>query len=340
MTKACNRAQSEQIPRQAMVEGGDCIVCMAEKPDGSPLEVIQVIEGIAHHREDERIDLPFLMVVHNSHRTEAARLRVVHRASVTASLRRFRFHASQSSAVEGWEGRDPRHKQMMDTLRALYAGRLHENPDEPGTALFWGRMNCLGVHQKAIKLSLNGPDGCFGDTDELSLPPEFPQEETPSYCSFLLPPVAPRQTELFVLWLTLEGKSYRRLIGDSGIFTVDSCTRLLRQIKAFDLEVASAKGRDFYYQYIEPKKSLISPAAYDVVILQGEMGDPIAVEDGSICILQVQPEIEHLARQVLWFFGQPDEFYLILRYESAETWKPATTGFVVSQTSPGLVTSR
>jgi hypothetical protein len=314
------------------VGGGDCVICVKQDPNWPALEVSQVIEGLAHHRAEERVDIPILMVVRNPGDTPIA-LRVAHRAFVMASLKRFRFRPERSG-VKGWEDQDPYKKRLMDVMRGLYAGRLQENPDKPGTALFHRRVNCLVAQQEPETLSLDGPDGCFLQKDELDPPPQFAQAETPSFCSYLLPPVAPRQAELFVLWLTLEGPSYRRLVGKGGTFTVDSHTRLLRQIKAFDVDLASDAGKDFYHRHVEPDQAIITSAAYDIVIFQGDLGDPIAVEAGSICILQVQPDDKSLAEKVLWFYGQPEEFYLVLRYESASTApKPATNGFVVGNRS-------
>ena len=328
MTNACSRPRGDERKSRQAVGGGDCIICVKERPDGPALEVLQVVEGMSHRREAKRVEIPILMVVRNPHK-EAAAMWVVHRAEVTASLKRFRLPDENSSGVEGWEERDSHKKPLMDMVRSLYAGRLCDNPGEPGTALFWCRENCLGVAQTATKLSLKGPSGCFDKTDEIPLDPKFQQGERPSYCSFLLPSVAAGQTDIFVLWLTLEGESYQRLIGDRGVFTVDSYTRLLRQIEAFDLEDATDEGNEFHRQHMEPDGAIIAPAAYDIVIFQGELGTPISVETGSICILQVQPEDKLLAEQVLWFYSQPEEFYLVLRYESATAPKPAANGFVV-----------
>jgi len=325
MTRACNSAGDEQELRQAVGGNGDCVICLREKPGGDALNVIQVIEGMSHDRKKKRVDIPLLMVVHNPHDTAVA-MRIVHRAFVTASLKRFHF---DSSGGENWEDHDPRKKQMMDVLRGLYAGRLWRH-EKTGIPLFLRRINCLGLRQKADELSLEGFNKYFTEKGEYDLEPEFPQDKTPSYCSYLLPTVAPKQIELFVIWLTFDGESYERLIGDNGIFTVDSYTRLLRQIKAFDLDLASPEGRKFYHNHIESDNSIIAPDAYDIVIFQGDQDAPIAVEAGSICILQVQSDKEHLSKQSLWFYGQPEEFYLILRYESAAAPKPASNGFVIS----------
>lgn len=314
----------------ACAGGGDCIVCVRQEPGGPGLDVLQVIEGLAHHRVDERVDIPMLMAVRNPGTTRVA-MRVVHRAFVKASLKRFRFRAPCSAAKDGWEDRDPYKKRLMSVMRSLYAGRLRKNPDKPGTALFHARVNCLRARQEAEVLSLDGPGGCFSKQDEVDLSPEFDQGEVPSFCSYLLPPVEPGQGELFVLWLTLEGDSYRRLVGDGRLFTVDSYSRLLRQIKAFDVPEAPDEGKKLHRDHVQPDQAIIAPAAYDIVIFQGNLGDPIAVEAGSICILQVQPEDEHLAEKVLWFYGQPEEFYLVLRYESVGEAKPATNGFVVGK---------
>jgi len=342
MTKPCNRPGDRPISRQAVNGthgvGGDCVICVKENPDDPDLDVLQIVEGMAHRQEDERVEIPLLMIVRNPWDIPLA-MRVIHRGLVKASLKRFCFSDRKTSDDEGWENRDLRKKQMMDTLRGLYAGRLCANPDGSGTALFHRRVNSLGLRQKPDTLFLDGPDQCFikKKKDEISIRSEFPQGSKPSFCSFLLPPVAPKRMELFVLWLTLEGKYYRELIGDTGIFTVDSHTRLIRQIRTTDIKNASPEGQEFYSQYVEPDKTwsyprtILNPAAYDIVILQGDMSDPIIVEAGSICILQVRPEKKSLKKQALWFYGQPDEFYLVLRYEEKSAWKPPTSGFIITQ---------
>jgi len=349
MIEACNSAEDKHNARRAG-GGGDCIICVKKEPDDLPLDVIQVIEGMAHHRENKCVDIPILMVVHNPHDKPIA-MRIVHRAFVRASLKRFRFHDEKSSENESWESRDPRKKQMMDVLRGLYASRLQ---DKSGTAIFQRRVNCLGLRQELDTLSLEGPNQCFSEKEEIDLEPDFDrdfvffqglllnrsgEEQIPSYCSYSLPAVGAGRTELFVLWLTLKGAAYQRLIGDSDIFTVDSSARLLRQIKTFDLDVASDDAKKFHNQYIEPNGAIIVPAAYDIVIFQDEMGDSIALDTGSISILPVQPKSERWAKQALWFYGHPEEFYLVLRYKSEPT--PTTpVGFVVESepTSTSLAT--
>jgi len=343
MAKACNDSGDDRESRRTVVgSGGDCIVCIKKSPKDDDLKIIQIVEGMAHHRNEQRVEMPILMVVHNPH-DKPLEMRVVHRAFVEVSLKRF-YPSENPQPRDSWERRDPKKKPLMDVLRDLYAGRLRGIQGNPEAALFHQRVNFLGSKQEANMLSLKGPDDCFADKDERNLEPEFDREvlwdqqpidssgkkREPSYCSYLLPAIAARKTELFVLWLTLKGTSYQRLIGDSGTFTVDSDARLLRQIRAFDLKNASVDGKKTYKKYIEPEGSILTPTAYDIVVFQGKLGDSIVVATGSICILQVQPKKESLAKQVLWFYGQPEEFYLVLRYGSESLPMSATTGFVVN----------
>lgn len=329
--RASERTKREGDARQGREGRGDCIVCVKQHPDGLGLEVRQVVEGLAHHRNRRRVDIPILIAVRNPHDVPVA-MRVVHRAFVKASLKQFRFRSAGSAAKEGWEDRDPSKKQLMSVMRALYAGRLREDPDKPGTAIFHARMNCLRALPEAETFSLDGPGGCFSERDEVDLSPEFDQGEAPSFCSYMLPHVEPGQGELFVLWLTLEGDSYERLIGDGRLFTVDSYSRLLRQIKAFDVPEAPDDGKRVYRDHIQPQGAIIAPAAYDIVIFQGNLGDPMVIEAGSVCILQVQPEDVRLSEKVLWFYGQPEEFYLVLRHKSAGAkTKSVASGFVVGK---------
>jgi len=331
--RADERTKREGDARQGREDRGDCIVCVKPRLEDPALQVLQVVEGLAHHRNRRRVDIPILIAVRNPHDVPVA-MRVVHRAFVKASLKRFRFRPAGSTAKDGWEDRDRYKKQLMSVMRDLYAGRLREDPDKPETAIFHARMNCLRARQEAEEYSLNGPGGCFSDRDEFDLSPEFDQGDVPSFCSYMLPPVEPGWGELFVLWLTLEGGSYERLIGDGRLFTVDSYSRLLRQIKAFDVPEASDKGKQVYRDHIQPQEAIIAPDAYDIVIFQGNLGDPMVIETGSVCILQVQPEDEQLAKKVLWFYGQPEEFYLVLRHESAGAkTKSVANGFVVGKSS-------
>jgi len=327
MTKACNQSGDGQVSRLGAGGGGggrgDCIICVKAQPDGEALKVIQIVEGMSHRRKNERVDIPFLMVVHNPHDKPVA-MRVIHRGFVTAFLNRFYFPGDDFAAENNWENRDPNKRKMMDVFRKLYAKRLRRKNGKSETAVFEPRVNCPELKQVTRKLSLDGPGGCFleENEDELDLrwysdrDPDFSKgpTETPAYCSYLLPPVSPGKTELFVLWLAFDGASYQHLIGPDGVFTVDSHARLRRQIEASDLVHASAEGREFHRLYMSDH-SIITPAAYDIVVFKGELGDNISVETGSICVLPAQPEGD-LAKQVLWFYGQPEEFYLVLRNDS------------------------
>ena len=58
MPKPCNRPGDQRISRQAVNGthgvGGDCVICVKENLGDPDLDVLQIVEGMAHHREDER----------------------------------------------------------------------------------------------------------------------------------------------------------------------------------------------------------------------------------------------------------------------------------------------
>ncbi len=142
--RASERTKREGDARQGREGRGDCIVCVKQHPDGLGLEVRQVVEGLAHHRNRRRVDIPILIAVRNPHDVPVA-MRVVHRAFVKASLKQFRFRSAGSAAKEGWEDRYPSRQQLMSVIRALFSLLRREDPVKPGAAMFLAGISCVRV---------------------------------------------------------------------------------------------------------------------------------------------------------------------------------------------------
>ena len=128
------------------------------------------------------------------------------------------------------------------------------------------------------------------------------------------------EKSVFTVSATINPKTYERLVGDR--FSVDSYTRLKRDIEADDLNGADERTVDFYNANIRPDKAVIAPQAYDIVIFQ-KLGHPVQVKSESIKITPGHPANEQLAKEVLWFFGQPEEFFLNLSYSEVCQDSPA-----------------
>jgi hypothetical protein len=303
--------------RPSATGSSDCIICAREYPEEAGkedskeprLEVLQVIEGLAYHPEVPTVEIVFIFVVQNS-RPGPSRLRVVHRGGVDSSLQPFTLESNL-----------PQDR----ILRGLYADRIKRNDDVPGTIRFYKRINCLGRDLEPVVVSLAGPGSCFSRSkDAISLTPEVSDAaENPAYTSYLIPPADydPMPAEercIFTLCTTLHKETYERLVTDR--FSVDSYTRLKRDIETQDLPHADQRAKDFYDRYIRPEHAIIAPQAYDIVIFQ-KLGGPVEVKSESIRITAGRPANGELSDEVLWFFGQPEdeEFLLILSYAKGES---------------------
>ncbi|MCX5643110.1 MAG: hypothetical protein NTZ17_00245 [Phycisphaerae bacterium] len=293
----------------------DCVVLIAEFREGPYLVARQVIEGLQYSKKNKRIDITLILELENPN-TVPTCVRVAHRGDVDGWLEPFTF---------GTEDR------ALRLLTSLYSNRIVRNPGNPRNAFFYPRVNCLAVAVQPTVVSLEGPTRCFVDgIGARKLEPEMPKGAHPSFTSFLLPAVAPKAKDLFVLRLRFEGATYEHLLGQQPWFSVSSYRRLLSDIAAFDMVNASPKAQKLFRDSIEPVQAHIVPEAYDVVLFQ-DIGDPVEVMDGSVCILPVRHEDDQLARQVLWFYGKPaSDFYLELRYADSRPAGPPDDCFIVS----------
>jgi len=287
----------------------DCVICVKEHPakEKAGLEVLQVIEGLAYHPEVPTVEIVFIFVVQNSG-LSPTRLRVVHRGGVDSSFQPFTLESNL-----------PRD----GILRELYADRIKRNDDVPGTIRFHKRINCLGLDPEPLEVSLAGPGSCFSRSkDAISLTSEVMDAgESPAYTSYLIPPtdhdpMPAGECCIFTLCSTLHRETYKRLVKDR--FSVDSYTRLKRDIETQDWPNADEKAKDFYNKHIRPQDAVIAPQAYDIVIFQN-LGHPVEVKSESIRITPGRPANQELSDQVLWFFGQPEEFFLILGYAKGDS---------------------
>jgi hypothetical protein len=281
----------------------DCVVITCEPGSSRGLVVLQVIEQLTYYREDEKVDIVLdVFTEHRGH--ERARYRIVHRGWVTGHL-----HTS-SIREDGDEG--------QELFSKLYAGRIDENPDDPTSLLFYRRVNCLGKSLDATVVSLAGPGRCFDKLkDGARLEPEIPTGPGAAFTSFIIPPpqcgeIMPGESAVCRIKLSLSGETYRRFIR-KGRFSVDSYSRLLRQIETEDLQHADEDQADLFNKTMRSREAVIRPLAYDILICQHPGGE-VDLEDGSISITPVPIRDERLRERALWFFGEPEEFNLRLCY--------------------------
>jgi hypothetical protein len=290
----------------------DCVICTKEAPDSPGVKIEQVIEGLVYHRRGKRGEILLLFLIHNPNRNPTA-FRIVHRGNVSAELRPFSF-SFESEALE--------------TIKSLYSERIREKKGDPQTALFHKRINCLSASLEPVEASLLGPSRCFENGHRsIPLDRDFPASSAPSFSSFLVPALDPGERVLFTVSIDMDINPY--LPDDPPFFSVDSYTRLVRDILAYDVPNATPQGRDLFLRSIEPKQYHLAPDAYDIVIFQ-QLGDPVVVSSESICIVRVRPDNEELAAKVLWFFGKPvDEFYMVLSYARDGSNRADNSGFAI-----------
>jgi hypothetical protein len=215
-------------------------------------------------------------------------------------------------------------------LRELYVDRIQRSEDDPKTIRFHKRINCLGLDSNAIVVSLAGPGSCFSSrVDGIHLTPELLDDSgDPAYTSYLIPsrdrdPISAGECTIFKVSAKLHQQTYERLVADR--FSVDSYTRLKRDIETQDLEYAGQEAKNFYNEYIKPQGAIVAPEAYDIVIFQ-TLGHRVEVRSESIRITPGRPPSAHLSNQVLWFFGQPEEFFLNLSYAEVDCLSPVPVG--------------
>ena len=308
--------QNERVRR------ADCVICTREKPGADAPRILQIIEGLTYHKGARCVDIALVFVVHNPS-TQHVRFRVLHRGSVDGWLQPFSL--------------EPPTDQMR-ILTQLYAGRIKENPRDPGSVLFHQRVNCLFTDPEPLPVSLAGPGGCFAGGKGVIRLNAVPRDVTSprAFTSYTIPPdgcslMQPGERSVFVLSLQVPAESYEQFVTKGGTFSVDSWLRLKREIEAIDLPRADAQEQQFYREQIAPAEAILHPDAYDIVIFQ-ELGDRVHVDSGSIHITPVRPANEALARKVLWFFGHPQEFYLELSYAKKRPPTPSQLfGVVVEQ---------
>jgi len=304
------KADAVASPQSSLLKprlGSDCVICTKGEPTQSGLRILQVTEALSFHPGAWTVDI-LLDFVYKHDGDDPVTLRVIHRGSTTATLHQFSLEATE----------DERHKILL----ALYAGRFKKGEPLSNTIYFHPRVNCYGVDPEGIPVSILGPGKCFqGIDDGYELSPEIGGAGTdPMFTSYLLPPrgsqpIPPGESGVFRLRLKIGQETYRRLVGDGTNFSVDSYTRLMRNMEAYDLAHADLRIRSLYLTRVKPPGATIEPEAYDIVVFNGSgLGQPVIVKSGSISITPATPTEKHLKKKVLWFLGQPGEFYLKLGY--------------------------
>ncbi|MBN1974501.1 MAG: hypothetical protein JW787_12755 [Sedimentisphaerales bacterium] len=277
--------------------GSDCIVLTSEWPTCPSLIARQVTEGLVFKNEDREVYITLILFLENPY-TIPMRARVVHRGDVQGWLEPFDFETEN---------------EALNLLNRLYSDRIIQNTNDDKSILFYPRVNCLSIAQQPIEYSIAGPEGCFmNEQHKIDLKPENHRGKEPSFTSFLLPPLAPKAKDMFVLNLKFDGATYDYLIGQQPWLSVSSYTRLLNEIATFDTVYATREAKELFYTHIQPNKAHIAPEAYDIVLFQ-TLGTPVEVMDGSICIIPVRHSDRKLAKEMLWFYGKPSsDFYLEL----------------------------
>jgi hypothetical protein len=281
----------------------DCVIFTTDPPSRRGLKVLQVIERLTYYREEEKVDI-VLDVFTKHDGDKPLRYRVVHRGWATATLHAFQV------------GKTGDEKQRI--FSQLYADRINKNPSDPQTLLFFPRVNCFGTSQEATTVSLLGPGGCFEQLEDgITLDPEIPTGPGAAFTSFLLPPpgcseIMPGECAVCRITLSLPKETYRRFVA-SDQFTVESYSRLLRCIETYDLQHADKAQVDLYDRSMRSREAVIKPERYDIVIHQ-HPGGVVVAERGSTSITPARIHDEQLAEKVLWFFGEPAEFNLKLRF--------------------------
>lgn len=288
----------------------DCVICTMEQFSETPLEVLQIIELLTYHRHEKRARISLLIMVANPSKDQAQRLRIVHRGYVMGLLRRFELSSSD---------------ERQSLIRKLYGERFSEVPGVPNAIDFVRRAeNCADL-QGTEQFSTTGPGDCFtGGRSECEIDRETPHDVDAPFTSFLTPEVGAGERTIFICDLTLSDEAYDRLVKSE--FSVDSYTRIKRDIEIEALGGADSKYVKLFMEQIRPERTTIEPRAYDIVISQ-KLGDPVDVLEGSLYITPVRHPNPELDKQVLWFLGQPREFYVLLTY----------SGVVPAEKAPSFV---
>jgi hypothetical protein len=283
--------------------GADCVICTRAEPDDpDALKIIQVIEFLEYHRVERTVRVRLLLAVVNNEKSRPLQLRIVHPGMVTGEMKKFEISSP-----------DPR----QQLLRELYGTRFRDVEDTSDAVDFFARENCTGVADIPERYSTLGPGSCFAcEGSNIQLEPEkiSVTETGPDvpFTSFRLRAMQPEERSAFLVDLTLSGDAYDNLVRE--VFSVDSYTRLKRDIETFSLDEKRCPDHvKFYDRYIRAPETTISPKTYDIVILQ-KFGDPVSVERGSSFITPIRTANPELNAKVLWFLGQPSEFYLMLTY--------------------------
>lgn len=294
----------------------DCVILADMGSGRSRIEILQVIESLSYCPDGHVVKILLDIISRNSG-DSAARYRVVHRGGVKAHLRRF--------PVAGQDG--PR--QVI--IRQLYGGRIRE--EAAGAIGFQCRLNCVGVDDNHTNVSLDGPGGCLqGVADRIMLHPEIGGAvPDAAFTSYVIPPpdlgtaIGKGEVAICRLEMEIPPHSYKRLVEGQEYFSVDSYARLMRDIVAVDLPGAPPEYDSFYRDHLARADTVISPVAYDIIIFQTPETDgcPVQVESSSMCVDRVRPADPEVAarleNEVLWFFGQKQEFHLRLRFTDSRS---------------------
>ena len=293
------------IADRTLPEGSDCIVC-AKDNEGTNIEILHITEGLSFHPSQETVKVLFNVLLKN-YDNKPGRFRFLHKGGTKVTLNKFVFS----------DQLDPR----TNVISHLYQERMQMEPDIENSLRFYKRINCLGVDQNYLLVSLNGPGNCFnGNSDSIPLLPEIDSlPKNPLYTSYLVPsldsnPIEPGETSICTIKLELSKESYATLVADGSDLSVDSYKRIKRDIEGGLLHQQSGLRIEQHYNtFFKPKKTTLIPKEYDIVIFN-EIGQRVEYKSGSINATPVPMKGNSLEEKVLWYYGQPDEFCLKLSY--------------------------
>lgn len=285
--------------------GADCVIFTNAEPCRGGLQILHVTEGLSYHPDKQEVCIHLDIFCKNTG-TKAERLRIIHRGKVEAYLQRFAFSNDDDKCI--------------DIMKRLFYERIRPNQENEQSILFNKRVNCLGIDPEAITVSLSGPGDCFEKIQQpVKLVPEVSdRRQDAAFTSYLIPPpplqpIQPSEVSVFTMKLSIQGSTYARLVGDGSEISVDSYTRLMRDIETYDLPLeANIKLKRLYEKNVEDNEAVIEPVEYDIVIFQS-IGQKLILQSNSISATPIQiPSVSE--KEALCFLGQPKEFCLKFSY--------------------------
>ncbi|EKD30501.1 MAG: hypothetical protein ACD_78C00030G0001 [uncultured bacterium (gcode 4)] len=274
-----------------------CIVVSAPLSDQAQIQlnVSQVIETLAYHREKKRVDITFDVLVDNPTPNPGS-LKFIHRGVVTVALERFPEHPT--------EPRD-------NILRKVYQQRIRAS-GKSNHILFHPRVNCFGFQPEGVEVFTVPPEQLSLIADDFGQSALTPDSLIP-FTSFVVRGFPAYGKSLFRIRMTIENPTYDCFVSDDESFSVDGSGRLMDYIAFRDLPRApNDSWQKLFEREICPGH--IVPSSYDVVILKPPLCEALTVLPGTAQIAEIPLPEEGLEEQAYWFAARSEFFYLDLKY--------------------------